>query len=46
MNKPDWEKQYKPIITRIFERGDSGEKQVIIYFYSKDKVEEVTGNAS
>lgn len=46
MNKLDWEKQYKPIITRIFERGDSGEKQVIIDFYGKDKVEEVTGSYS
>ncbi|RQO70584.1 plasmid maintenance system antidote protein [Pedobacter sp. KBW06] len=46
MRKLDWEKQYKPIIRRIFERGDSGEKQVILDFYGNDKVNEVVGNTS
>ncbi|WP_342328930.1 plasmid maintenance system antidote protein [Pedobacter sp. FW305-3-2-15-E-R2A2] len=46
MNKLDWEKQYKPIITRIFERGDSGEKQAIIDFYGTEKVKEVIGSTS
>lgn len=46
MNKLDWDRQYKPIITRIFERGDSKEKQAILDFYGKDKVKEVVGMAS
>lgn len=46
MNKLDWKKQYKPIIRRIFERGDSREKQAILDFYGKGKVKEVVGSTS
>lgn len=46
MSKLDWERQYKSIIKRIFERGDSREKQAILNFYGKDKVKEVVGTIS
>lgn len=46
MNKLDWDRQYKPIIRRIFERGDSKEKQAILDFYGKEKVKEVVGMTS
>ena len=46
MSKLDWEKQYKPIIRRIFERGDSKEKQAILDFYGKEKVKQVVGTIS
>ncbi|TDQ08672.1 hypothetical protein ATK78_3188 [Pedobacter metabolipauper] len=46
VSKLDWERQYKSIIKRIFERGDSREKQAILDFYGKDKVKEVVGSSS
>jgi plasmid maintenance system antidote protein VapI len=46
MSKLDWEKQYKSIIRRIFERGDSKEKQAILDFYGKEKVKEVVSSIS
>ncbi|RAJ35711.1 helix-turn-helix transcriptional regulator [Pedobacter cryoconitis] len=46
ITKIDWEKQYRSIIRRIFERGNSQEKEEIINFYGKDKIKSVTGNIS
>lgn len=46
IEKLDWQKQYTPIIQRIFERGDDKEKKVILDFYGKEKVQEVTGSSS
>lgn len=46
INKIDWEKQYKYVIQRIFERGNDEEKNAILSFYGKDKVKEITGSAS
>jgi len=43
VEKLDWQKQHKSIIKRIFERGDDQEKKVILDFYGKEKVKEVTG---
>jgi Plasmid maintenance system antidote protein len=42
-NKLDWARQYKSIIRRIFERGDSKEKQAVLDFYGKEKIEQVVG---
>jgi len=42
-NKLDWARQYKSIIRRIFERGDSREKQAVLDFYGKEKIEQVVG---
>lgn len=35
----DWEKQYKAIFRRVFERGNEAEKQEIIRFYGKAKMD-------
>ena len=45
-DKIDWEKKYKAIIKRVFERGDDNEKKEIMRFYGKDKVKEVTGKST
>lgn len=45
MSKIDWQKQYKSVIKRIFERGNDPEKKEILKFYGKDKVKEVTGSS-
>lgn len=44
INKIDWERQYKYVIKRIFERGNSEEKKEALKFYGADKVEEITGS--
>jgi len=36
----DWEKQYKAVIKRVFEKGNEQEKNEILQFYGKKKVEE------
>lgn len=46
IEKLDWQKQYKTIIKRIFERGDDQEKKVILDFYGSEKIKEVTGLGS
>jgi plasmid maintenance system antidote protein VapI len=38
INKIDWEKQYKAVIQRIFERGNDTEKSEIIGFYGQKKI--------
>ncbi len=44
INKIDWDRQYKYVIKRIFERGNSEEKKEALKFYGKDKVEKITGS--
>jgi len=39
----DWDKHYKAIIRRVFERGNSPEKEEIVRFYGPEKVEIVMG---
>ena len=39
----DWDKHAKAIIRRVFERGNTSEKEEIISFYGLDKVKAVTG---
>ena len=34
----DWDKQYKAVIRRIFERGNETEKQELIHFYGEEKI--------
>ncbi len=46
INKIDWEKQYRAVIQRIFERGNEDEKNEILRFYGKDKIKEVTGKST
>ncbi|MBS1664888.1 MAG: plasmid maintenance system antidote protein [Bacteroidetes bacterium] len=42
--KIDWQKQKKAVIQRVFERGNADEKDEIIRYYGKDKVEEILSN--
>lgn len=44
INKIDWNKQYKGVIQRVFERGNDDEKKEILNFYGKDKVKTITGS--
>jgi antitoxin HigA-1 len=39
-NLIDWEKQYKAVIGRVFDRGNESEKQELIQFYGTKKIEE------
>ena len=34
----DWDKHYKAVIRRIFERGNEIEKQELIHFYGAEKI--------
>lgn len=45
ISKIDWQRQYKAVIKRVFERGDKSEKQEIIDFYGDEKVASVVGDA-
>ena len=45
INKIDWQKQYKAVIRRVFERGNDDEKNEILRFYGEDKVKSATGSA-
>ncbi len=38
LQKINWEKKYKAVIQRVFERGDEKEKNEIIRFYGIEKV--------
>jgi addiction module HigA family antidote len=42
----DWQKMYKAVIKRVFERGNADEKQEIVRFYGLDLVKAATGIAS
>jgi plasmid maintenance system antidote protein VapI len=44
INKINWQKQYKAVIERVFERGNENEKKEILRFYGKDKVKAITGS--
>ena len=37
--KIDWEKQYKAIIQRVYERGNEAEKKELEQFYGATKIE-------
>lgn len=39
--KINWQKQYQAVIKRVMERGNDNEKNEIIRFYGKQKVDEV-----
>jgi plasmid maintenance system antidote protein VapI len=41
MDSFDWQRQYKAIIKRVFERGNQREKDEITRFYGQDKIDEV-----
>jgi len=41
INKIDWNKQYKAVIQRVFERGNEEEKLEIKRFYGNNVVEKV-----
>ena len=43
MDKINWNKQYKAVIKRVFERGDDIEKNEIKRFYGNKKIEEIIG---
>ncbi|MGN6646989.1 MAG: DUF6922 domain-containing protein, partial [Cytophaga sp.] len=45
INKIDWQKHYRAVIERIFQRGNDEEKQELLRFYGKSKIKEVTGSA-
>jgi hypothetical protein len=40
-SKIDWQRYYKHVIQRVFERGDEAERQEIRRFYGLEKVNEV-----
>ena len=42
INDIDWEKQYKAVITRVFERGSEVEKNEVLRFYGAEKVKSAT----
>lgn len=44
ISKIDWQKQYKSVIQRTFERGNDEEKKEILRFYGKQKIRAVTGS--
>ncbi|MHC5310983.1 helix-turn-helix transcriptional regulator [Myroides sp. LJL116] len=41
----DWERQYKAVIQRVFERGNEEDKNEIIRFYGIEKVKQVLQDA-
>lgn len=41
INNIDWEKQYKAVIQRVFERGNDIEKNEVERFYGKSKIDKV-----
>ena len=42
----DWEKHYKAVVRRVFERGNETEKQALVDFYGAEKVNHVLAMAS
>lgn len=40
INNIDWERQYRAVIQRIFERGNEADKEEIIRFYGIDKIKQ------
>ncbi|MGZ3757613.1 MAG: helix-turn-helix transcriptional regulator [Mucilaginibacter sp.] len=45
INKIDWQKQWRAVIQRVFERGNDREKGELLRFYGVDKVQTVIGNS-
>jgi plasmid maintenance system antidote protein VapI len=45
VDKIDWERQYRAVIQRVFERGNNDEKKEILRFYGSDKIKAITGSA-
>lgn len=45
IDKIDWQKQYKAVIQRVFERGNDSEKKEIMRFYGEEKIKAVTGSS-
>jgi antitoxin HigA-1 len=41
MKAIDWQRQYRAVIRRVFERGNEREKKEITRFYGKNKIDEV-----
>lgn len=46
ITKIDWQRQYKSVIKRIFERGNQQEKTEIISYYGEPKVTSVIGSSN
>lgn len=44
--KIDWQKNYKAVIKRVFERGNEEERKEITRFYGKKKLEQVLSSSS
>jgi len=44
ISKINWQKHYKWVIERVFERGNYEEKHEILRFYGKNKIKAVTGS--
>lgn len=42
----DWERQYRAVIQRVFERGNETDKEEIIRFYGAEKVEKALQDSS
>lgn len=40
IEKINWQKQYKPVIHRVFERGNKEEQDEILRFYGQEKINE------
>lgn len=38
MNKIDWQRQFKAVIQRVYERGNKEEQEEILRFYGKEKI--------
>jgi antitoxin HigA-1 len=39
INKIDWQKQYRAVIQRVYERGNETEQHEMVRFYGTEKVE-------
>src|SRR5690606_8125311 len=46
MQRIDWERQYRAIIERVFERGNENDKNEIIRFYGAEKIEQAIKEAN
>lgn len=46
IDRIDWQRQYRSVIRRVFERGNQEEKNEIIRFYGALKVDQVIGKTS
>lgn len=46
IGKIEWQKQYKAVIRRVFERGNTEEKEEILRYYGTEKIKEVTGKVT